>query len=257
LTTEDGSWQIHSGHLVSFSTGISGELSGRLHNTGVNLQDQITSNDSAITALVADLATTGDGLTADLATTGDGLTADLKSTGDGLTADLKSTGDNLQDQVWTNDTDIDLLTTNLKSTGDVLDAEVNQISDLNKIFDGDKTFNDKIIVKDKINFSAIDLNLNVDDSVSFDKSDGSILTLGQSYTSEYGKCVLSATDAAGLPLFEVYEDDMIIIGRYSKNTVVVSGESVTMDLPNYTSPANTGTLSRGTLFRSGDHVRIV
>jgi len=256
LTTEDGSWDIHSGHLVSFTTGISGELSGRLHNTGVNLQDQITSNDSAITALVADLATTGDSLTADLATTGDSLTADLKSTGDGLTADLKSTGDVLQDQVWTNDAGIDLLTTNLKSTGDVLDAEVNQISNLDKTFAGNKTFTNKIVVKDKINLSNIDLNLNVDDSVSFDKSDGTVLTLGQSYTSEYGKCVLSATDAAGLPLFEVYEDDMIIIGRYSKNTVVVSGESVMLDLPSHTQET-TGALSRGTLFRSGDYVRTV
>ena len=148
------------------------------------------------------------------------------------------------------------MTTNLKSTGDVLDAEVNQISNLDKTFAGNKTFTNKIVVKDKINLSNIDLNLNVDDSVSFDKSDGTVLTLGQSYTSEYGKCVLSATDAAGLPLFEVYEDDMIIIGRYSKNTVVVSGESVMLDLPSHTQET-TGTLSRGTLFRSGDYVRTV
>ena len=256
LTIEDGSWQIASGHLVGFTTGVSGELSGRLHNTGAYLQTQVTSNDSDITALIGDLATTGDDLTADLATTGDDLTADLKSTGDGLTADLKSTGDNIQAQVWTNDTDIATLTIDLKSTGDVLDAEVNQISNLDKTFLGDKTFSNEIIVKDKINLSAIDLNLNVDDSVSFDKSDGSILTLGQSYTSEYGRCVLSATDAAGLPLFEVYEDDVIIIGRYSKNTVVVSGESVIIDLPSHTKET-TGTLSRGTLFRSGDYVRTV
>ena len=123
-------------------------------------------------------------------------------------------------------------------------------------FAGDKTFSNEIIVEDKITLSKIDLNLNVDDSVSFDKSDGSVLTLGQSYTSEYGKCVLSATDAAGLPLFEVYEDDVIIIGRYSKNTVVVSGESVIVDLPSHTQET-TGTLSRGTLFRSGDYVRTV
>ena len=256
LTTEDGSWQIVSGHLVGFTTGISGELSGRLYNTGSYLesnlastgdllQDQVTSNASNISTNTQDI----DDFDVKLEQTGEDLIIKLATTGDTLAANLKSTGDSLQTQA----TD---LVANLKSTGDALDAEVNQISNLGKTFVGDKTFNDKIIVKNKINLSKIDLSLNADDSVSFDKSDGSVLTLGQSYTSEYGKCVLSATDAAGLPLFEVYEDDVIIIGRYSKNTVVVSGESVIVDLPSHTKET-TGVLSRGTLFRSGDYVRTV
>jgi len=256
LTIEDGSWQIHSGHLAAFTTGASGVLSGRLYNTGSYLesnlaltgdflQDQVTSNDSDISAHTQEISY----IEANLEQTGDDLIIKLATTGDALTANLRSTGDSLQTQA----TD---LVANLKSTGDALNAEVDQISNLNKTFVGDKTFSNKIVVKDKINLSAIDLNLNVDDSVSFDKSDGSILTLGQSYTSEYGRCVLSATDAAGLPLFEVYEDDVIIIGRYSKNTVVVSGESVIIDLPSHTKET-TGTLSRGTLFRSGDYVRTV
>jgi co-chaperonin GroES (HSP10) len=256
LTIEDGSWQIHSGHLVSFSTGISGELSGRLNSTGTLLQTQVTNNASNISTNIQDidnnavnLAQTGDDLVLEIAATGDTLAANLVTTGETLSGNLKNTTDSLQTQV----TD---LVANLKSTGDLLDEEVNQISKLDKTFFGDKTFSNKIVVKDKINFSAIDLSLNADDSVSFDKSDGSVLTLGQSYTSEYGKCVLSATDAAGLPLFEVYEGDVIIIGRYSKNTVVVSGESVIVDLPSHTQET-TGTLSRGTLFRSGDYVRTV
>jgi hypothetical protein len=256
LTTEDESWQIHSGHLVSFTTGISGELSGRLYNTGTLLQAQVTSNASDISTNTQDiddfdvnLAQTGDDLVIQIAATGGTLTTNLATTGNTLSGNLKSRTDDLQTQT----TD---LVANLKSTGDLLDTEVNQISNLDKTFLGNKTFSNEIIVKDKINLSAIDLNLNVDDSISFDKSDGSILTLGQSYTSEYGRCVLSATDAAGLPLFEVYEDDVIIIGRYSKNTVVVSGESVIVNLPSHTQET-TGTLSRGTLFRSGDYVRTV
>jgi len=256
LTIEDGSWQIASGHLVDFTMGVSGILSGRLDNTGSYLVSNLIETGKTLETQTLDLLAQDSIHTTNLATTGDDLTADLATTGDNLTANLKSTGDSLQAQVWTNDTDITTLTTNLGNTGDALSAEVNQISNLNKTFAGDKTFSNKIIVKDKINLSAIDLNLNVDDSVSFDKSDGTVLTLGQSYTSEYGKCVLSATDAAGLPLFEVYEDDVIIIGRYSKNTVVVSGESVIVDLPSHTKET-TGTLSRGTLFRSGDYVRTV
>ena len=256
LTIEDGSWQIASGHLVDFTTGVSGILSSRLDNTGSYLVSNLIETGKTLETQTLGLLAQDSIHTTNLATTGDDLTADLATTGDNLTANLKSTGDSLQAQVWTNDTDITTLTTNLGNTGDALSAEVNQISNLNKTFAGDKTFSNKIIVKDKINLSAIDLNLNVDDSVSFDKSDGTVLTLGQSYTSEYGKCVLSATDAAGLPLFEVYEDDVIIIGRYSKNTVVVSGESVIVDLPSHTKET-TGTLSRGTLFRSGDYVRTV
>ena len=256
LTTEDGSWQIHSGHLTAFTTGVSGVLSSRVENTGYSLGSDITS-------LTTNLGSTGQSVTSEIATVS-GLVVSNDTDITNLTTNLGTTGLALISEVSivsglviSNDGDISTLTANLKSTGDVLDTEVNQISNLDKTFAGDKTFSNKIVVKDKINLSSIDLNLNVDDSVSFDKSDGSVLTLGQSYTSEYGKCVLSATDAAGLPLFEVYEDDVIIIGRYSKNTVVVSGESVTMDLPSYTSSASTGALSRGTLFRSGDHVRIV
>jgi len=256
LTIEDGSWQIASGHLVGFTTGVSGILSGRLDNTGSYLASNLIETGKTLEAQTIGLLAQDFIHTTKLATTGDDLTADLATTGDDLTANLKSTGDDLQAQVSANDTDVITLTNNLKSTGDSLSTEVNQISNLNKTFVGDKTFSNKIIVEDKINLSKIDLSLNVDDSVSFDKSDGSILTLGQSYTSEYGKCVLSATDAAGLPLFEVYEDDVIIIGRYSKNTVVVSGESVIVDLPSHTKET-TGTLSRGTLFRSGDYVRTV
>jgi len=255
LTTEDGSWQIHSGHLVSFTTGISGELSGRLHNTGDSLGSDITS-------LTTNLDSTGQSITSEIAIVS-GLVVSNDTDIANLTTNVGTTGQTLTSEisivsglVISNDGDISTLTANLKSTGDALDTEVNQISNLDKTFAGNKTFTNKIVVKDKINLSNIDLNLNVDDSVSFDKSDGAVLTLGQSYTSEYGKCVLSATDAAGLPLFEVYEDDMIIIGRYSKNTVVVSGESVMLDLPSHTQET-TGTLSRGTLFRSGDYVRTV
>jgi len=255
LTTEDGSWQIHSGHLVSFTTGTSGELSGRLHNTGDSLGSDITS-------LTTNLDSTGQSVTSEIAIVS-GLVVSNDTDIANLTTNVGTTGQTLTSEisivsglVISNDGDISTLTANLKSTGDALDTEVNQISNLDKTFAGNKTFTNKIVVKDKINLSNIDLNLNVDDSVSFDKSDGTVLTLGQSYTSEYGKCVLSATDAAGLPLFEVYEDDMIIIGRYSKNTVVVSGESVMLDLPSHTQET-TGALSRGTLFRSGDYVRTV
>jgi hypothetical protein len=298
LTIEDGSWQIHSGHLVGLTTGASGELSGRLATTGDSLTSDITSFSGTFEYSGQSMSGTFredvDSITTAFTNTsgffiqsgswyhtGSGIFPDPIGLGEGgvtLTGALAYAASGVNEGLhrlflarsgeWVGIvTDHDLSTginsasgdisTRLESTGTTLNTEVNQISSLDKTFAGDKTFTNKIIVKDKINLSAIDLNLNVDDSVSFDKSDGAILTLGQSYTSEYGRCILSATDAAGLPLFEVYEDDMIIIGRYSKNTVVVSGETVTMNLPSYTTSASTGTLSRGTLFRSGDHVRIV
>ena len=297
LTVEDQSWQIYSGHITSFTTGASGELSGRLATTGDSLVSDVTSFsgtfeysgqsmsgtfredvDSITTAFTDTSGSfiqsgswyhTGSGVFLDPTGLGEGgvtLTGALAYAASGVDKGLHrlflaksgewvgvATDDDLSTGINSASGD---LNTKLKSTGDALDTEVNQISNLDKTFAGDKTFTNKIVVKDKINLSNIDLNLNVDDSVSFDKSDGSILTLGQSYTSEYGKCVLSATDAAGLPLFEVFEDDIIIIGRYSKNTVVVSGESVIVDLPSHTQET-TGALSRGTLFRSGDYVRTV
>jgi len=297
LTTEDGSWQVHSGHITNFTTGVSGELSGRLATTGDSLASDINSFSGTFEYSGASISgtfrTEVDSVTNAFTSTsghfiqsgswyhtGSSIFPDPTGLGGGgitLTGALAYAASGVDKGLhrlflarsgeWIGVvTDHDLSTginsasgdinTRLKSTGDALNTEVNQISNLDKTFAGDKTFSNKIVVKDKINLSAIDLNLNVDDSVSFDKSDGSVLTLGQSYTSEHGRCVLSATDAAGLPLFEVYEDDVIIIGRYSKNTVVVSGESVIVDLPSHTKET-TGTLSRGTLFRSGDYVRTV
>jgi len=297
LTAEDGSWQVHSGHVTNFTTGVSGELSGRLATTGDALaadvssfsgtfeysgqsmsgtfREEVDSVTNAFTGTSGQFIQsgswyhTGSGIFPDPIGLGEGgvtLTGALAYAASGANEGLHrlflarsgewigvATDDDLSTGINSASGDIN---TRLKSTGDALNTEVNQISNLDKTFAGDKTFTNKIVVKDKINLSNIDLNLNVDNSVSFDKSDGTVLTLGQSYTSEYGKCVLSATDAAGLPLFEVYEDDMIIIGRYSKNTVVVSGESVMVDLPSHTQET-TGTLSRGTLFRSGDYVRTV
>ena len=95
-------------------------ISGNLITTGQTLQTQITSNDTDISDLTANLISTG-------------------TIVDDISGNLIPTGQTLQTQITSNDGDITTLTTNLITTGQTLTSEIGTVSGLITDNDGDIT----------------------------------------------------------------------------------------------------------------------
>ena len=144
---------------VSALSGKVDDISGNLITTGQTLQTQITSNDTDISNLTANLISTGsivDDVSGNLITTGQTLqtqitsndsdistlTSNLISTGsvvDDISGNLITTGQTLQTQITSNDGDITNLTSNLVTTGQTLTTEITTVSGLITDNDGDIT----------------------------------------------------------------------------------------------------------------------
>ena len=114
-------------------------LTTNLASTGQNLQANISTNVGAIASNVSDIST----LTTNLASTGNNLQAQVTSN-DGdistLTSNLISTGQTLQTQITSNDSDISTITSNLVSTGQTLNTDIITVSGL--ITNNDTELND-------------------------------------------------------------------------------------------------------------------
>ena len=96
---------------VSALSGKVDDISGNLITTGQTLQTQITSNDTDISNLTANLISTG-------------------SIVDDISGNLITTGQTLQTQITSNDGDITNLTSNLITTGQTLTTEITTVSGL-------------------------------------------------------------------------------------------------------------------------------
>ncbi len=109
-------------------TGVFAEAAN-LITTGQTLQTQITSNDTDISSLTSNLASTGSTLDSEVTT----LTTNLASTGSTLAADIVTVSGLTQG----NDTDLATVTSNLITTGQTLTDEIAIVSGLTTSNDSD------------------------------------------------------------------------------------------------------------------------
>jgi hypothetical protein len=70
--------------------------------------------------------------------------------------------------------------------------------------------------------SSISLEVLQNGALSFMGSNGALFDISDVATGS----LLSVNDISGLPIFEVYSDDRVILGAYGNNTMVVTGSSV-------------------------------
>jgi len=150
--TASAATPTQNGHLTTklYVDSADNTLTTNLATSGTTLQNQITSNDSDITALNAatgslqtqvtsndsDIST----LTTNLAATGSNLQAQITSN-DGDVSALQTATGSLQTQVSSNDTDIATINTNITSlSGDAVLLAGNQT------IAGDKTFSDDVTI---------------------------------------------------------------------------------------------------------------
>jgi hypothetical protein len=64
-------------------------------------------------------------------------------------------------------------------------------------------------------------------------------------------------DSAGLPMLELFDDYTLVLGHSSRKSIVLSGISGYVLLPNLPTQTQTGSLPSGTLFRSGNFLMIL
>jgi len=70
--------------------------------------------------------------------------------------------------------------------------------------------------------STIRLEVLESGSISFIGSAGTLLTIEDALTGS----LFSVSDVSGLPIFEVFSYDTVVMGAYGSNALVVSGSSV-------------------------------
>lgn len=59
-------------------------------------------------------------------------------------------------------------------------------------------------------------------SIAFIGSSGSLFSIQDSLSGS----LMSVSDISGLPIFEVFDDDRVVMGTYAQNTLVVTGSKV-------------------------------
>jgi hypothetical protein len=104
--------------------------------------------------------------------------------------------------------------------------------------------------------NTIRLQVEQSGSIAFYGNSGSLLGITDSLSGS----LMSISDISGLPIFEVFSDDRIVMGTFNKNTLVVTGSRIGIDKANPTADLDisgsvfiTGSLSiTGSAFVNGD-----
>lgn len=125
-------------------------------------------------------------------------------------------------------------------------------------FTGQKTFRSPITAP-RINISG----LSTPNSIAIVASSGSVSIVGSGGTFmsflETGttNSLWSVASAAGVPMIELFDDDLLVIGKSTRRTALVSGASGYLILPNLPTQTQTGGLPQGVVFRSGNFLMII
>lgn len=121
-----------------------------------------------------------------------------------------------------------------------------------KVFDSDTTFQ-------RINLSGVGKPSSIaiiaaSGSVSIVGSGGAFMSFVETGVTN---SLWSVADSAGLPMLELFDDYTLVLGHSSRKSIVLSGISGYVLLPNLPTQTQTGGLPNGTLFRSGNFLMIL
>lgn len=125
-------------------------------------------------------------------------------------------------------------------------------------FTGQKIFRSPITAP-RVNFSGASTPTTIaivasSGSVSVVGSGGTFMSFLETGTTN---SLWSVANAAGVPMLELFDDDLLVIGKSTRRTALVSGASGYLILPNLPTQAQTGGLPQGTMFRSGNFLMII
>jgi len=223
-------------YAALYTNSISGILDARLVSTGANLSGSVLSLSGYVNTVSGNLSAT---------ITGTGGFLDSKiNTLSGYSASYTNTVSGVLDA---------------KITASSNSGIINSIaSGENFNFTGKKTFNSDTTFQ-RINLSGV----GKPSSIAIVAASGSVSIVGSGGTFisfiETGvtNSLWSVADSAGLPMMELFDDYTLVLGHSSRKSIVLSGISGYVLLPNLPTQTQTGSLPNGTLFRSGNFLMIL
>lgn len=214
----------------------SGTLDSRLVSSGSTLTSNINTLSGYVNTVSGNLYTTTTGASGTLNTKIDTASGTLKTYTD-------TTSGSLYNQIQS-------------SSNMTLISGI--ISGNNFNFTGEKIFRSPIDVP-RVNLSGTATPSNIaivaaSGSVSIVGSGGTFMSFLESGITN---SLWSVSTAAGVPALELFDDDLLVIGKTTRRTAIVSGASGYLILPNLPTNTQTGGLPVGTVFRSGNSLMII
>lgn len=247
-----------TGTLNTKIDNVSGILANSIQSTGIN-SNLYTDNVSG--ALSARLQSSGASLTA----TDTALSGYIISVSGNLNASVTGASGVLNTKI---DTSSGYAKTYTDTVSGVLNSQItassnattinNIVSGANFNFTGTKIFNSPVSAQ-RINLSGI----NTPSSISIIASSGYASVVGNAgtfvsyYETGANSSLWAVADSAGLPMLELFDDYTLVLGHSNRKSVVLSGISGYVLMPNLPNQNQTGTLPSGTLFRSGNYLMIL
>lgn len=223
---------------AAYSDLISGNISANLASTGSSLS-------SSITSLSGYVISVSGNITGQISNTSGVLNTQINVTSGDLKTYTNVVSGNLSSQI--------------SSSSSV--ANVNSIVSGNNFnFTGQKIFNSTISAP-RVNLSGIAAPSQIaivasSGMVSIVGSSGAFMSFIETGIGSASNSLWAVTDAAGLPMVELYDDYKLVLGHDSRKSIVLSGISGYVIMPSLPDYNQTTSLPSGSLFRSGNFLMI-
>jgi hypothetical protein len=225
--------------------------------------DSLNYTDSASGALSARLESTGSTLSGSI----NSLSGYVNTVSGDLTGQIYATSGVLNTKINTSSGD---LKTYINSVSGVLSAEIINnstsgsasaiASGIDFQFSGAKKFVSPISVP-RINLSGVSAPSEIaivasSGQVSIVGSAGTFMSFVESGVGSSVNSLWAATDVAGIPVIEIFDDYTVVFGRASSKAIIVSGISGYLIMPSLPNETQISSLPASTIYKSGGYIRI-
>ena len=92
--------------------------------------------------------------------------------------------------------------------------------------------------------------------VSIVGSAGTFMSFVESGVGSSVNSLWAATDVAGIPVIEIFDDYTVVFGRSSSKAIIMSGISGYLIMPNLPNETQISSLPASTIYKSGGYIRI-
>ena len=257
---DDGDLSTATGQVYVDLNAVSGNL-----NTSVILsgQNSITYTNVVSGNLSANLVSTGSSLTSSVSS----LSGYVISVSGNLTAQISSASGVLNTKINTTSGDLKSYTNTVSGSlsSQIVSSSsstvVNSIVSGNNFnFTGQKIFNSTVSAS-RINLSGLAAPSQIaiiasSGMVSIVGSSGTFMSFVETGIGSASNSLFAVTDAAGLPMIELYDDYKLVLGHDSRKSIVLSGISGYVIMPSLPDYTQTTSLPSGSIFRSGNFLMI-
>lgn len=223
---------------IAYTNLVSGNLSTNLVSSGNSLT-------SSINSLSGYVISVSGNLTGQISNTSGVLNTKINTTSGDLKSYTNAVSGNLSSQISST------------SSATVVNSIV---SGNNFNFTGQKIFNSTVSTP-RVNLSGIAAPSQIaivasSGMVSIVGSSGTFMSFVETGIGSSSNSLWAVTDAAGLPMMELYDDYKLVLGHDSRKSIVLSGISGYVIMPSLPDYTQTTSLPSGSLFRSGNFLMI-